>query len=311
MKPALAGPQRPTHPTALREAYQRMVRATGARARYITRRTGARIHVIAAGDGPPVLHLHGNNTSSLSHLMLIEHSAAVRSYLVDRPGFGLSDPDDFSREHFRPYAVGFVDEVLDALEVDAAVIVGASGGGVVATWYTLDRPRRVRGLVMLGSVPVLPGARIPFGIRLMATPGLGDVLSGAVRPSRRMMLRLLSTMGEGDTIARHPDLLDSLINAASDPLATAANLAELQAMLSPLGARPTTRIGPDELRRIARPTLMIWGDHDPVVSVTAARAVAELIPAARLEVLPAGHVPQLGHPRRVAELLVEFTHSVR
>ena len=50
---------------------------------------------------------------------------------------------------------------------------------------------------------------------------------------------------------------------------------------------------------------MIWGDHDPVVPVADARAVAELIPDARLEVLPAGHVPQLGHPERVAQLLVD------
>ena len=119
----------------------------------------------------------------------------------------------------------------------------------------------------------------------------------------------MSTMGEGDTILRHPDLLDSLVDAARDPVATAANVAELQALLSPFGVRPATRIRPDELRRIGRPTLMIWGDHDPVVSVAAAQAVAELIPAARLEVLPAGHVPQLGYPDRVAELLEEFARS--
>ena len=54
---------------------------------------------------------------------------------------------------------------------------------------------------------------------------------------------------------------------------------------------------------------MIWGDHDPVVSVADARAAADLIPDARLEVLPAGHVPQLGEPARVAELLEDFTQS--
>ena len=54
---------------------------------------------------------------------------------------------------------------------------------------------------------------------------------------------------------------------------------------------------------------MIWGDHDPVVSVADAQAAAELIPDARLEVVPAGHVPHLGHPDRVAELLEEFALS--
>ena len=124
-----------------------------------------------------------------------------------------------------------------------------------------------------------------------------------------MLLRLMSSVGEGDTILRHPDLLDSLLDAAHDPVAAAANLAEFQALLSPLGTRSATRIRPDDLRRLAIPTLMIRGDHDPVVAVADARAAADLIPDARLEVFPAGHVPQLGQPARVADLLEDFIHS--
>jgi pimeloyl-ACP methyl ester carboxylesterase len=310
MRTTYKGQQLPTHPAAVRERHEQMVQAVGARSRFVTRPSGRRVHVIESGDGPPVVQLHGNNTSSLSHLMLLEELPGVRSYLVDRPGFGLSEPDDFPRARFRQDIVGFLDEVLDALEVGPTVLLGASGGGVVATWFSLDRPERVRGLVMLGSVPLLPGARIPLGLRLMATPGVGNVLRRAMRPDRRVMLRLLTTMGEGDTIMRHPDLLDSLVDAARDPIAQDANAAELRAFLSLLGVRPGTRIRPEELRRITRPTLMIWGDHDPVVSVEAARSVALLIPDARLELLPAGHVPQLGHPRRVAEHVVEFAHDM-
>jgi pimeloyl-ACP methyl ester carboxylesterase len=272
-------------------------------------RSGARVHVIEAGDGPPVVHLHGNNTSSLSHLMLLEHLTTVRSYLVDRPGAGLSDPDVFPRKGFRDTSVRFVDDVLDGLGLETAVLVGASGGGTWSVWYALARPERVRGLVMLGSVPLLPGAHIPLPMRMMATPVLGDVMGRAVRPGRRMLLRLMAAVGEGDTILRHPDLLDSLVAAAHDPVATAANVAELRALLSPFGTRSATRIRPDELRGLRVPTLMIWGDRDPVVPVAAARAAAELIPDARLEVLPAGHVPQLGHPARVAQLLADFARQ--
>jgi pimeloyl-ACP methyl ester carboxylesterase len=266
--------------------------------------------VIDAGEGPPVVHLHGNNTSSLSHLMLVEHLTGVRSYLVDRPGFGLSDPETFPRRTFRRCAVRFVDEVLDELGLESAVLAGASGGGTWAIWYALDRPERVRGLIMLGSVPLLPGARIPIGIRLMATPVLGNVLSRALRPDRQMLLRLMSSVGEGDTIVRHPDLLESLIDAARDPVATATNVAEFRALLSPFGVRTATRIRPADLRQVTVPTLMIWGDHDPVVPVADAQAAADLIPDVRLEVLPAGHVPQLGNPDRVAQLLEEFARSV-
>jgi pimeloyl-ACP methyl ester carboxylesterase len=148
-----------------------------------------------------------------------------------------------------------------------------------------------------------------MGIRLMATPLLGQVLSRTMKPGRRMLMRLMSSMGEAETILRYPDLLDSLVDAAHDPVATAANVAEFQALLSPLGPRTAVRIRPDDLRRVAVRTLMIWGDRDPVVSVADARAAAELIPRARLEVLPAGHVPQLGHPAQVAALLTDLARA--
>ena len=291
------------HPAGMRDVYERMLRASAAHGRFVTLATGRRVHVIESGDGAPVVHLPGNNTSALSHLMLLEHATAVRSFLVDRPGMGLSDPIDFPRGRFRDAAVRFVDEVLDALELESAVLVGASGGGVYATWYALEHPQRVRGLVMLGSTPTLPGGHLPLPIRLMATPVLGAVMTRTMKPGRRMLLHMMASVGESAAITRHPDLLDSLVAGARDPVAVAANRAEFQALFSPLGYRKSMRIGPEDLRRLSVPTLMIWGDRDPVVPIAAARAAAALIPDARLEVLPAGHVPQLGHPERVAELL--------
>ena len=297
------------HPPELRQRYEAMVRSAGATGRLVRMPRGGAVHVIEAGDGLPVVHLHGNNTSSLSHLMLLEHSTGVRSFLVDRPGFGLSDPEAFPRKVFRHHAVRFVTEVLDELGLDAPVLVGASGGGAWALWCAIDRPERVRGLVMLGSIPLLPGARIPLGIKIVATPVVGDVLTRAVRPGPRMLRRLMSQVGEGDTILRHPDLFESLLDAAHDPVAAAANVAEFRALLTPFGTRAETRIRPADLRRVAAPTLMIWGDRDPVVPVAQARAVAQLIPDARLEMLPAGHVPQLGNPERVAQLVERFAVS--
>jgi pimeloyl-ACP methyl ester carboxylesterase len=299
----------PRHPDPLRDGYVRMVRAAGGRGRLLPTGFG-RVHVITAGDGSPVIHLHGNNTSSLSHLMLLEHLPTVRSYLVDRPGFGLSDPSPFPRGSFRTCAVRCVDAVLDGLGLESAVLAGASGGGNWALWYALDRPQRVRGIALLGSAPLLPGARIPSGIRVLATPVLGQLLSRIAKPDRRMLLRLMASVGEGETIVLHPDLLTSLLETARDPVASAANVAEFQALLSPFGVRAATRIGPDELRRLGVPTLMIWGDHDPVVAVADARAAAALMPDARLEVLPGGHVPWLGNTERVAQLLQDFTRSL-
>jgi pimeloyl-ACP methyl ester carboxylesterase len=303
-----AGPA-PRHTPAIEALYDRMLRAADVHGRFVPRPSGRRVHVVEVGDGAPVLHLHGTNTSSLSHLMLPRKTAGIRSYLVDRPGRGLSDPQPYQPKEFREYSVRFVGDMLDALGLDAAHLVGASGGGIWATWYSLVHPERVRGLVMLGSVPTLPGGRVPLPLRLAATPGIGDLMVRALKPGRRTLRKMMASMGEAETIVRHPDLLDSLVAGARDPVAAQANLAELRALVSPRGIRANMRLSGSDLRHLAVPTLMIWGERDPVVPLVQARAVAAEIPHSRLEVLPAGHVPQLGNPERVAALIEDFVKA--
>jgi pimeloyl-ACP methyl ester carboxylesterase len=280
-------------------------RASG-RSRHIEVRSGRRVHVIEAGEGPPVVFLHGSSTSSLSLLPVLERLEGVRAIAVDRPGFGLSESVRVPHERLRDAAVEFLDEVLDELGLQTPALAGNSMGGTWALWYALARPERVRRVVLLGSAPLLPGTRPPLPLRVNATPLVGDLLPRVVKPNRKLVVRLMASMGERDTIVRYPELIESVVAAARDPVASAANLAELRAIISPIGVRPSARMNPDELRRLTVPTLLIWGDHDPVGSAGVARETARLMPRAQLELLPAGHVPYLGHPQRVAELLTTF-----
>jgi pimeloyl-ACP methyl ester carboxylesterase len=279
------------------------------RDRHIEIRSGRRVRVIEAGEGPPVVLLHGSSTSSVSLLPVLERLEGVRAIAVDRPGFGLSEPVRVPRERFRDAAVEFLDQVVDELDLQTSALAGNSMGGTWALWYALARPERVRRLVLLGSAPLLPGTRPPVPLRVTATPLVGDLLSHVVKPNRKRLVRLMASMGEQDTIVRYPQLIESLVAAARDPIALATNLAELRAIISPIGFRQSARIEPNELRRLNPPTLLIWGDRDPVGTTEAARETATLMPRAQLELLPAGHVPYLGHPQRVSELLSAFVRS--
>jgi pimeloyl-ACP methyl ester carboxylesterase len=140
----------------------------------------------------------------------------------------------------------------------------------------------------------------------VATPVVGALLTRAVKPNARMIVRMMASMGEEDTVVRHPELLASLVSTGRDPAVVAVNRAEIRSVLGPVGFRRTALVRPDELRQVAVPTLLIWGDHDPVATVDAARVAAELIPRAELAVLPAGHVPYLGNPERTAALVSGF-----
>jgi pimeloyl-ACP methyl ester carboxylesterase len=239
----------------------------------------------------------------------LERLNGVRAIAADRPGFGLSEPPRGPRAAFRDAAVEFVGEVVDELGLEKCALAGQSMGATWAVWYALARPERVRRLVLLGSAPLLPGTRPPTPLRIMAAPVLGELLTRLVRPSPRRLVQLMGSMGERDTIVRYPDLIDALVAAGGDPIASAANLAELRAIISPLGFRRSARVRADDLRGLTVPTLLIWGDHDPVGAVDVAQATVAAIPTAQLAVLPAGHVPYLGYPERVAELLDGFVGS--
>ena len=63
----------------------------------------------------------------------------------------------------------------------------------------------------------------------MVAPLVGDLLA-RVKPSPKMVARFMAAMGEKDTIVRHPELIESLVAAGRDPIASAAALAEYRAV---------------------------------------------------------------------------------
>jgi pimeloyl-ACP methyl ester carboxylesterase len=167
-------------------------------------------------------------------------------------------------------------------------------------------------LLLIGP-PAVPKTRCPLPIRLAATPGLGELLSRLVPPSPKSVLQFAHHAArEKESLARYPDLVDLFVATFGDPIADRATRAEERVFVSPFalvtasGFRRGARIRPDELRRVATPTLVMWGAREPLGDVSVARAVAELIPRARLEVLAGGHGPWLGQPAQTAAAIADF-----
>ena len=222
--------------------------------------------------------LHGTTASAGFFVPLLNELDGVRALAPDRPGHGLSDPIDLRRDRFRDAVVEWLDQLLDTLDVDAPALLGHSGGGIWALWYALARPDRVQRLVLIAP-PALPGTRCPLPIRLMATPGLGELMSRLAPPSPKSMLRFAKFMGEQQTLARHPELIDLFVATGRNPTADRVAREELRALaspfalLSPSGFRRRARVRPDELRQLRTPTLVIWGTHEPLGDAAVAQAV--------------------------------------
>lgn len=295
-----------THPDEVTTAHNRVLNGAAVRSRRVEIAPGRHLHVIEAGDGPPLVLLHGSGPTAMLFLPLLERLRGVRAIAVDRPGLGLSDPVDMPRERYRDAAVECLDSMLDALGLAETALLGNSMGGMWALWYALAHPGRVRRLVLIGAPPLLPGTRVPLPLRLISTPKLGELLTRKMPSTPKTVVQHMAGMGEKETIVNYPGQIEVLVAAGHDQLAAAVSLAELRAVISPFGYRRTTKILRDELRRLTVPTLLIWGDHDPVGGAQVARATAGAIPDARLELLPAGHGPWLGHPDRTATLVTNF-----
>lgn len=292
-------------PGEVMTAHRTVLDGSRAQHRYIDV-DGRQVHVIEHGQGPPLVLLHGTNTSALLLHPLLERLEGVRAIAIDRPGLGLSDPLDVPRERFADAAVQWLDGLLDALRLDKTALAGSSMGGTWALWYALANPDRIRRLVLLGAAPLLPETRVPAPLRVMATPKVGELLQHLTPSTPKTVVQMMGFMGEKETIADYPDQIDALVAAGNDPVASKTNLAELRAVAGPFGFRRRLRLHADELRRLSVPTLLVWGEHDPVGGANVAQAIADLIPDARLELLPAGHGPWLGHPHRTADLIARF-----
>jgi pimeloyl-ACP methyl ester carboxylesterase len=302
-----------THPAEVRQVYERVLAGSSVRGRHVEVGAGGRAHLLEKGEGSPVVLLHGTGNSAGFLLPLLHELHGVRAIAPDLPGVGLSDPIDLPHDRYRETAVAWLDRLLDSVELDATTLVGHSGGGVWALWYALAHPDRVRRLVLIGP-PALPRTSCPLPIRLVATPGVGALLPRLDPPTPKSVLRLARVMGEQATLARRPDLIDLLVALGRDPVTDRAARAEIRLLVSPFallsrsGFRGRSRVRADELRQVAVPTLIVWGERDPLGGVPVAQAITDLIPHARLEVLPTGHGPWLGEPARTAATIVDFVH---
>jgi pimeloyl-ACP methyl ester carboxylesterase len=306
------GYKRHTDSAEVRQVYERVLAGAPVRSRYLELGAGPRVHLLEKGDGSPVVLLHGTGNPAGFFLPLLNELEGVHAMAPDRPGVGLSDPIELPRDRYRESAVAWLDGLLDALGLDTTALLGHSGGGAWALWYALARPGRVNRLVLIG-LPTLPKTRLALPIRLAATPRVGELLSRLAPPNPKSMLRFAHHVArERETLASHPDMVDLLVAAGRDPVTDRAFRTELRvlvsplALLSPSGLRRRSRVRAAELQRLAMPTLVVWGNREPLGSVSVAQAATDLIPHGRLEVLPAGHAPWLGHPARLAAVIADF-----
>jgi pimeloyl-ACP methyl ester carboxylesterase len=266
--------------------------------------TGLRVRVLAHGSGAPVLLLHGVSLGAAAWAPLLPALPGHRLLAVDLPGHGLSDPVRYRRGEVREHACELIDDVLDALGLDEAPVIGHSLGGMFALWHAAARPGRISRLVAIGEPAVaLPGVRVRMPLSLLTVRGLGFTVLRS--PAPRAVYRQLLAQGLGRAeVAVAPDSLVEALHLSARRPGNARTVASLMHAIDrfrrPRGESVLTE---SELAAVATPTMFIWGADAPYLSMEHARPSVERMPSAALYEVPGAHGPWLVDPGRSAELI--------
>jgi 4,5:9,10-diseco-3-hydroxy-5,9,17-trioxoandrosta-1(10),2-diene-4-oate hydrolase len=232
---------------------------------------GFRVRYMEAGQGTPLVHLHGAGGLRLTPA----HDLLARQFRVvafEMPGFGLSPENTKTRS--MPELASTMARAAQALGLDTFNLMGTSFGAKTALWLAVQAPERVLALVLEAPAAIRPeGTEPPSG-----TP-------------EEMARRLYA----------HPERLPAL--PAVDPAVRAKTQALVQRLRGPgrdadLEAR---------LRALPTPTLVLFGTLDSVIPPAMGRIYKELLPGGHLVfVYDAGHAIGAERPQAFVEVVSDF-----
>lgn len=268
---------------------------------------GHDLHYVTAGDGPPLVFLHGVLGSHKVWAHLADEMA--ESHTVIAPDlFGVGASAKPLADYSLGGHAGVVRDLLNSLDITEVTLIGHSLGGGIAMEFTYLFPERVKGLVLVASGGL--GREVNLLLRAPTFPGaewlLPVVASGFARRQGNVLRRGLQMVGvRGSTdVAEAWHGFEQLVDGDS----RRAFLATIRAVVGPDGQRVSAA---ELLPRMKIPTLVVWGERDRLIPMSHAKAAVEYLPDARLVVFEgAGHFPHLDQPDRFASLMWEFTREL-
>jgi pimeloyl-ACP methyl ester carboxylesterase len=253
---------------------------------------GIPLHYRDVGQGPPVLLLHAFPLSGDAFDAQVKAlSGRYRFILPDHRGFGQSKLGDGPTEMSRIARDALA--LLDALKLDRVVVGGVSMGGYAAMALLREDAGRVAGLVLVDTQASADDAAGKERREASAK----EALEKGVEPLVQTLLPRLVAAGPDSPVGRE---VAALMRTASREGIAAAQRG--------MALRPD---GKDILARYAGPALVVVGEHDAITPLEKAKAMADLISGARLEVIPgAAHLPNQEQPERFNAVLDSFLSSL-
>jgi pimeloyl-ACP methyl ester carboxylesterase len=264
---------------------------------------GELIHYVEKGEGDPLILLHGFLAWSFTWRHNVEMVAKnARVIAPDLRGFGLSTRHP-ERGHSLSDQVLLLDRLLEALGLKQVILGGHSMGGEVALRYAAHRPERVKALILVASsgyLKPIPGRLERAVIRY---PILGSVLVRAVMMNRRFTRMALGSVYRSAKAIASEDVegyfLPARVRGAAGALVRTLRDSDFGQ-------------GASHWQGLSHPTLIIWGENDPLIPLSHGQKLAAELPGSQLLTFPdCGHVPHEEDPSRFNAAVQAFIDSLR
>jgi len=265
---------------------------------------GHRLIYRIAGSGPAVVLIHGMLNSS-RHWERVAQRLAERHTVIAPDLLGHGDSTAPRGDYSLGAHAAGIRDLLAAIGVDRASIVGHSLGGGIAMQYFWQFPERTERLVLVSSGGL--GAEVSPLLRTAALPPASWLLAAA---SDRRVLTAVAAAGRAlrDRGNRKAVYLEQFVRAVrplGEPGAREAFVHTLRSVIDVHGQRVSAR---DRLYLLeSMPTLIVWGGRDHTIPIAHGRDAHAAIPHSTFRVLPdAAHFPHLEDPDGLADVIGEF-----
>ena len=238
-------------------------------------------------DNPLVL-IHGLGASAERWEYVIPHfKKHFRVIVPDLIGFGYSDKPlvDYTTEFFSE----FLKKFLEKLEIKNPIIIGSSLGGQITAEYTLNNNNSVQKLILIS----------PSGVMKHSTPALDAYVMAALYPNHEAAQNAFEMMS-GSSKNIDPKIVEGFVKRMRLPNAKMAFMSTL------LGLK-NSQILTEKLSSINVPTMVVWGELDPVIPIKYADTIVSTIKDCRFYRMDGcGHTPYVDDPETFVKVVMDF-----
>jgi pimeloyl-ACP methyl ester carboxylesterase len=268
---------------------------------------GHNVSYRGGGSGPVVVLIHGMAGSSVTWEAVMPELTRHHTVIApDLPGHG--DSDKPRGDYSLGAHASSIRDLLLALGHERATVVGQSFGGGVAMQLAYQFPERCERLVLVSSGGL--GQEVALLLRALTLPGAEHLMpiacNGRVRDAGTAVTGFLDRLG----LRPAPAVAEMWRSYASlsDASTREAFHHTLRSVVDMHGQRVSAA---DRMYLAAEvPTMIVWGDRDPIIPIEHGFQAHELIAGSRFEVFEgAGHFPHCEQPERFVDVLVDFVAS--